>query len=74
MLGYLGMKINGLMGILPDIYMQKVKVNGILSGAAGLKCRVPQSSALGPLVFLYVNDIVDYVPARIHLFADDTVI
>lgn len=54
---------------------QKVKVNGILSGAAEVTCGVPQGSTLGPLLFLiYVNDIVDHIPSELLLFADDTVI
>ena len=52
---------------------QYVEFNGISSESCEIKCRVPQGSILGPLLFLfYMNDLCN-VSKVVHfiLFADD---
>ena len=51
-----------------------MKVAGITSNPMTVKCRVPQGSVLGPILFLiYINDIHKSSEIlKFHLFADDT--
>ena len=52
---------------------QRVVINGSMSSLLTLQAGVPQSSILGPLLFLvYINDITDNIQTDINLFADDT--
>ena len=53
---------------------QYVKMGIEKSNSALVKCGVPQSSILGPMLFLvYINDLNDIViKSRIIMFADDT--
>ena len=53
---------------------QHVTLNGVSSGLRDITCGVPQSSILGPLLFLlYINDTHSSVKHSIvHHFADDT--
>jgi len=56
---------------------QRVKFNGVLSESMDVNFGVPQSSVLGPLLFLlYINDITEAMIAdcSIRLFADDALI
>jgi len=56
---------------------QRVKFNGVLSEPIDVNFGVPQSSVLGPLLFLlYINDITEMMTAdcSIRLFADDALI
>jgi len=51
----------------------KVQVNGSFSIWVEVLNGVPQSSVLGPLLFLiYVHDLPDWVLNSIMMFADDT--
>ena len=51
----------------------RVVVNGIKSDWAPVLSGVPQGSVLGPLFFLYINDISSDIESEIRLFADDCV-
>ena len=53
---------------------QYVSINGYESGLAAINCGVPQSSVLGPLLFLlYINDLNQAIKfCKVHHFADDT--
>ena len=52
---------------------QRVVLPGASSSWTSVKAEVPQSSILGPLLFLlYINDIVVDTNFSIGLFADDT--
>ena len=55
---------------------QQVKINGYLSDAKPVTCRVPQGSILGPLLFLLlINDLPFTVKScQMILYADDTVL
>ena len=53
---------------------QRVQVNGQKSGWADATSGVPQSTVLGPFLFIpYINDIVCNLNSKIKLFADDAV-
>ena len=50
-----------------------VHSNGSTSEICYTNCGIPQSSVLGPLLFLInVNDISDNIQSSISIFADDT--
>ena len=52
---------------------QRVVLNGLASEWSFIMAGVPQSSILGPLLFLvYITDIVNELQAHVRLFADDT--
>ena len=55
---------------------QKCRVNRQLSNFAPVTCGVPQSSNLGPILFLiYINDLPNCLNHAIpRMFADDTII
>ena len=52
---------------------QLVDLSGTNSSCYPITCGVPQSSILGPLLFLvYVNDISAVVKNKLLLYADDS--
>ena len=52
---------------------QRVVLNGQHSSWADIKPGVPQSSILGPLLFLlYIDDLMENLHSNLKLFADDT--
>ena len=54
---------------------QAVVVDGSQSPWKDVTSGVPQSSVIGPTLFLiFINDIQDNIQSRIRLFADDCVI
>ena len=64
--------VNWFQSYLSD-RQQIVYVNCILSNAKDVMCGVPQSSILGPLLFLiYVNDMPGAVKCKLLLYADDS--
>ena len=67
-----GNLLNLFRGFLNDRH-QRVVFNGPLSDWAPILAGVPQSSILGPLLFLiYISDLPDNLNSLINLFADDT--
>ena len=56
-----------------DNRKQAVVINGVNSNCIPVSSGVPQSSVLGPILFLvYINDLPEQVKSRVTLFADDT--
>ena len=74
------LKQNGVAGVLLDTLTnflkerkQKVVLNGQYSTWTNVEGGFPQSSILGPLLFLvYINDLRDNLVSNPKLFADDT--
>ena len=55
--------------------IQHVMINASYSDYANIETGVPQSSVLGPLLFLvYINDLEKNIKSNVNFFADDTVI
>ena len=54
---------------------QRVVLNGFLAAYSTIKSGVPQSSILGPLLFLiYINDLERNIKSNVKYFADDTML
>ena len=51
---------------------QRVVINGKFSSWKSIQAGVPQGSVLGPLLFVYIDDITNNLSCRTSLFADDT--
>ena len=52
---------------------QYVSINGFNSKDLPISYGVPQGSVLGPLLFLYINDLHNAIKfSKFHHFADDT--
>ena len=74
------MKQNGISGnfleTLTDFskdQKQRVVLNGKNSARVSIEAGVPQSSILGPLLFLiYIDDLTDNLSTNAKLFVDDT--
>ena len=74
------MKQNGISGNLLETLTdflkdqkQRVVLNGQNSARVNIEAVVPQSSILGPLLFLiYIDDLTDNLSTNVKLFADDT--
>ncbi|CAB4038371.1 Hypothetical predicted protein, partial [Paramuricea clavata] len=71
--GIKGQALDLLKSYLPNRH-QKCQVESFVSSKHLIECGVPQSSILGPLVFLlYINDLPECLKnTRPRLFADDT--
>ena len=73
-IGIEGEALNIINNFLSDCN-QRVVLDGQSSDWAPVSAGVPQSSILGPLLFLiYINDITEVVSSDIRIFADDTFI
>ena len=72
-LGVHGTELSWFINYLSD-RLQRVKLNGKVSGWSAVKGGIPQGSALGPLLFLvYVNAMPSVVEhGKLLQFADDT--
>lgn len=54
---------------------QTVVVDDAKSDSSDVRSGIPQGSVLGPLFFLlFINDIVQHIPVKIRLFADDCIL
>ena len=53
---------------------QQVALEGEFSEKSCVRSGVPQGTVLGPLCFLFVNDIGNDITSNIKLFADDTLL
>eukprot|EP00106_Octopus_bimaculoides_P014629 XP_014782071.1 PREDICTED: RNA-directed DNA polymerase from mobile element jockey-like [Octopus bimaculoides] len=52
---------------------QRVCVNGVMSGRGEVTSGIPQSSVIGPVLFLmHINDLPRHVQSHVRLFVDDT--
>ena len=76
------LKQNGISGKLLKLFenylhnrKQRVVLNGSNSDYSIIASGVPQSSVLGPLLFLiYINDLEGNIKSDIKFFADDTML
>ena len=73
------LKRNGVTGNLLNLIInflyaskQRVVLNGQYSSWANFEAGVPQGSVLGPLLYIYINDLSDNLVSKSQLFADDT--
>ena len=72
--GISGNLLNWFTNDFSDIY-QRVCIRNATSSWKKINAGVPQSSILGPLLFvIFINDIVNDINSFVRLFADDTCI
>ena len=54
---------------------QSIVTNGVVSDSQPIHFGIPQGSILGPLLFVYINDLPSMVSdCSIQLYADDTIL
>ena len=71
-IGFSKRTVNWFKSYLSNIFF-KVNLGNNFSQPASMSCAVPQSSILGPLLFLiYVNDMPQAVKCDLFLYADDS--
>ena len=51
---------------------QRVVIEGVCSSWSYASSGVPQSSALGPVIFIYIDDLPKCVLCGVRMYADDT--
>ena len=68
--GIQGKLLKWIVNFLKD-RKQRVHVDGSSSEWAEVTSGIPRGSILGPLLFIYINDLPDVVHSFIKLFADD---
>ena len=53
---------------------QQVLLEGTQSKTCPVDSGVPQGTVLGPILFLFINDLPDVVSSQARLFADDSLL
>ena len=69
-LGIAGNTLQWIKSFLSD-RKQRVRVENEFSSWTSVKSGIPQGSVLGPILFMFINDMPDIVKSMCLLFADD---